>query len=177
MKVKVISGVLIFSLALNLAVIGTFVYKRFTGPDPHLFPRDRGGRMAFLNDMEIEDAEREKMIELFREFRKINRATQEEITPLEDKLFETLQNDSSDLKEAHEIMKMIGEKKLALSKNTLNHFLKVKSFLTPKQQGHFYRMLIKNSPRSRLRKPKEEIFKDRQKRINREREERRKKQE
>ncbi len=166
MKVKVMSGILIFSLALNLAVIGTFVFKRIVGTDAGFHPRNGGmGRGAFFREMDLDDAKREKIIELFKEFRKINKETQEQIMVLKEQLFETLQGDSSDINKSYSIMDKIGNERLALGKSALNQFLKAKSFLSPEQQNHFYRMLMKNKPNKRLRKPAEEIFKDREMRM------------
>ncbi|KAA3614206.1 MAG: periplasmic heavy metal sensor [Calditrichaeota bacterium] len=165
MKVKIISGLLIFSLALNLAVLGTFIYKRFLDPNPRFYGGGKGGRMQFLKDLDVKDAEREKIVQLFREFREKNQETQEQIRNIEDQLFKILQSDSSDMDQIYSLMDQIGEKKLSLGKNALDQFLKVKSFLSPEQQNHFYKMLMKNRPGSRLRKPPEEIFKDRQQRI------------
>ena len=164
MKVKIMSGVLIFSLALNLAVIGTFVFKRFLRPEAHFHPRDMIGRMPFLRDMEIDDAKREKIIELFKAFHETNRETREQIRALEDQLFEILQDESTDLDQAHKIMDKIGEKRLELGKNALIQLVKAKSFLSPRQQDHFYRMLIRQRPNPG-RLPSAEIFKERERQM------------
>jgi hypothetical protein len=155
MKIKVISGVLIFSLALNLAVIGTFLYRRVLMTDHDFPPKDRiGGRTKFLKDMDLEDEKRTKLIEVFSEFRKTNKETAIQINALEDQLFETLKGESMDVDRAYLIMDQIGEKKLALGKKALDQFIKAKSFLSPEQQDHFYRMLMKGKPNPRFGKGK-----------------------
>lgn len=165
MKVKVISGVLIFSLALNLAVIGTFVYKRFLGPGPRFHMMDRMDRMQSLMDMDIEEPTKEKIIGLFREFRETNGETLEQIRDLEDELFLSLKGDDANLDKAYGMMEQIGKKRLALGKNVLEQFLKAKSFLSAREQDHFFRMLMKNRPNPRFRRPLEEILKERKNRM------------
>ncbi len=160
MKVKVMSGVLIFSLAFNLAVIGTFVFKRFLDPEPRFSPRERMERMPFFKGMDFGDTEREKIIELFKEFRKASRETQRSIIELEDQLFETLKDENKDLDQAHKIMEQIGAKKIELGKSALDQFLKAKSFLSPEQQNHFYRML-----KQRLGRKSDGKFKGRKRRM------------
>ncbi len=160
MKVKVMSGVLIFSLAFNLAVIGTFVFKQFLDPEPRFSPRERMERMPFFKGMDFGDTEREKIIELFKEFRKTSRETQRSIIELEDQLFETLKDENKDLDQAHKIMEQIGAKKIELGKSALDQFLKAKSFLSPEQQNHFYRML-----KQRLGRKSDGKFKGRKRRM------------
>jgi Spy/CpxP family protein refolding chaperone len=161
MKIKVLSAVLIFSLALNLAVIGTFVYKRYFGPDPRFHPMERMMRGPMFDEMDISNEDRDKIIGLFRDFRDANRGTQLKIRELEDRLVEKIQSKDSDLDAAYEIMEKIGEQRLTLGKKALNQFFKAKTFLTPEQQKHFYRLLMKNRPKRPFGRPPMERFNNR----------------
>lgn len=164
MKGKVIGGILIFSLILNVAVIGTYLLKRFDKPDSFFASGKWGGKGHFLKDMDIDKREQEKIIELFREFRASSVETHKQIHDLEDELYTIIKKDSTDWHKADQIMDEIGEKRLNLSKYALRHFLKLKTFLTPEQQENFYNKIMKNRPDSRFRKGRNKYFRERRKR-------------
>ena len=67
MKGKSLSILLIFSLALNLAVLGTFIFFKLNKPDFYRASFDR----VSPNDININDTQREKMIDSFRELHKM----------------------------------------------------------------------------------------------------------
>lgn len=136
MKGKSLSIVLIFSLALNLAVVGTFIFFKLNRPD---FERE-----SFNFDKE----QKEKMFDNFRELHQLTRDNRKQIDQLENDLQQLLLADSLDSREINLLIDRIGQKKLQLSKLTINHLLDSKAVLTKEQRLHFIKMLMKGGRRS-----------------------------
>lgn len=144
MKVKVLSAILIFSLALNLAVIGTFVYHQMNRPERD-FPVDKH-RPFFIRELQLTEDQRREMFMLFRKFRLSNREEMKAISEIEKQLFEEIKADSINQAAIDSLNNLIGERKLALSKRAIDNFIKTKKFLTAEQQDHFLNMLMQQRP-------------------------------
>jgi len=148
MKPKVLSIILIFSLALNLAVIGTFIFRKIEpspGPDDGS-PFDRE-RPPFFKNMQLDDEQRAAMMQLMREFRQINRNNRQRIFTLEDELMQTLHQDEFDSSKTDSLIDKIGQLRMAQSKQAIKHFRKFNKFLSPEQQEHFHRMIMERPAR------------------------------
>jgi Spy/CpxP family protein refolding chaperone len=148
MKPKVLSIILIFSLALNLAVIGTFIFRKIEpppGPDER-FSFDRE-RPPFFQNMQLDDEQRDAIMKLMHEFRQINRENRQKIFALEDELMQTLHQDDYDSSKTDSLIDKIGQLRMAQSKQAIKHFRKFNKFLSPEQQEHFRRMIMERPAR------------------------------
>lgn len=145
MKVKVLSGILIFSLALNLAVLGTFIYHRIDRPDVFLPPGE--AKPPFIKDMNLDEEQRREMFDMFRKFRKAGMEEMKDIFRIEQELFDEIMADNVDLNAVDSLNNLIAVKKSDLSAKAINNFIKTKKFLTAEQQEHFLKMLLQQRPR------------------------------
>ncbi len=142
MKPKLLSGILIFSLALNLAVIGTFLYHRFNRPDfPPSFGRER-----FFQKLDIPRPKRDKLFSLMESFRDETRSLQQQIFENEKLLIENVENGKSDSTKINAILDTLASLRLKQSKKAMDHFLKSRSFLTPNQQKRLFEMILRLRP-------------------------------
>lgn len=156
MKNKILIAILIFSLAFNFAVIGTFIYKEVVKPDRykrdgHGIGFDRKAVLPYFNEMALNDKQRKKMTDLFQEFHESNREVLREISILERKLSQNLRSDENNIAATDSILNKISNLKLKQSKKAINHFTSVKRFLSPRQQEHFFRILMEKRPPRSLR--------------------------
>jgi len=143
MKPKVLSIILIFSLALNLAVIGTFIFRQMQPPPlfndrPPMDPEE----MPFFNKMNLDQAQRTEMMQLMHKFRDVNRENRHRIFELEDELMKTMRKDEYDSLKIDTLINRIAELRIDQSKQAIKHFIKIKKFLTPEQQEHFHQMIM-----------------------------------
>ena len=143
MKLKTLTIVLIFSLGLNLAVLGTYIFKKVSSP-PDFFPPEN--RRQFMNELGLDKAQREEMFTMMHEFREKNRAISQEISDLERELFQTIRTEDADSVKINSLIEKIGQMRIARSKRAINHFKKYKQILTTEQQDHFYRMIMEKRP-------------------------------
>jgi len=146
MKIKVLSGILIFSLALNLAVLGTFIYRQVDGPNRFERFGERPFRHPFKGEMELTDEQRDELFNIFSKFRESNREAMKNIHKLEFELDEKMRAENVQIEDVDSLLNSIGALKLAQSKTALQNFLQAKKFLSVQQQEHFLRMLIQNRP-------------------------------
>ena len=143
MKPKVLAIVLIFSLALNLAVIGTFVFRKIESPPgPDDMPPFNRERPPFFENMQLDDQQRDAMKKLMHEFRQINRENRQKIFNLEDELMQTLRQADFDSSKTDSLLEEIGRLRTAQSKQAIKHFRKFNKFLSPEQQEHFHNMIM-----------------------------------
>ncbi len=153
MKIKVLIGILVFLILLNLATIGTWVYLHFFSSPIPVVPRMerlfQGPRMHFrkppLND--LTPSQRHQLGQLFREMRREkqpieNRIRQLHMTLREALLDTTVQEDSLQV-----LLDSLATLQQQLNKITIKHFLKARQFLTPEQQNRIFRRLM--LPRSK----------------------------
>ncbi|MCB9058282.1 MAG: hypothetical protein H6627_06930 [Calditrichae bacterium] len=145
MKVKVLSGILIFSLALNLAVIGTFLYHRFDRPDA-FFPPE-GAKPPFIKDMDLDEDQRREMFELFNKFRRSSMNDMKDIFRIEQQLFDEIMANNINMNAVDSLNNLIASKKSELSSKAINNFIRTKKFLTKEQQEHFLKSLLQQRPR------------------------------
>ena len=144
MKNKWIVGILIFSLALNLAVIGNFAFRYFSRPDFDF--RDGFSRMAYrdgLGQMELDEQQKQKLFDLMRQFHENNREQRMIIRNLEKELMEKITSGSPET-EIDSLLKDISDIKFEQSKKALSRFYETKDFLNPEQQKHILQMFMNN---------------------------------
>jgi len=147
MKPKVLSIILIFSLALNLAVFGTFIFRKIDSPSRADGPPFRMDRFPFENGMGLNEDQQKEMFGLMHEFRMINDENRRMIFELEDQLFKTMRSTNPDSLEIEKLINKIGKLRITQSKQAIRHFRKINKFLSPEQQEHFHHMIMERPAR------------------------------
>ncbi len=159
MKIKVLVGVLIFLIVINLATIGSYVYLKITNePNRHmpLMPLVEGPERPLPPDrpeLKLNKGQREKLINLLRSFREKTIGLRQQMRKLEDDTFVLLQKDTVSPKQVDANLQKISEIKLEISKEAVNKLIDAKKFLSPEQQKHFYNALMQIRPEFSQRAP------------------------
>jgi len=152
MKTKVLVGILLFLIVINLSTIGVFVYHLLK-PAPAEFeplPGDGGplpGMMSRGNPMmRLKPEAREQMHKLMLAFREESQVYQEQIFALEDSTVALLKNDPPPMSRVNEHLKQIADLRLLINEKAVHNLLQAKKFLSPEEQGMFFRAIMQARP-------------------------------
>lgn len=152
MKTKVLVGILLFLIVVNLSTIGVFVYHILRGGPPQLDavpfegrrpPGMMGGESPM---MRMQPEVRERMHALMMGFREDVKETQQRIFVLEDSTVAMLKNDPPPMDRINENLKKISDLRLSINQKAVHNLLRAKSFLNPGQQEMFFRAIMQARP-------------------------------
>lgn len=147
MKVKILVGLLIFLIIVNLATIGTYVYFRFTGPPFREFDnRQPGGAHMPPPIRELGDKEREAMFKLMRDFFEETHGLRDSVRTHEHELYSLFQQDPVPQEKIEAKLKEIAGIKIEISKKAAARFIEAKTFLSPGQQERFFNSIMQSQP-------------------------------
>jgi Spy/CpxP family protein refolding chaperone len=145
MKVKVLIGILIFLVVINLATIGSFLYYQWQKPVEITFPPLRQG-MQPLHELNLDRAQRHQLRNLLLEFKAETKSLNDQVRVLEEEIFAMLQEDTSEHDLIDEKLEKIAGLRLEISKKIIDKFYNTRNFLSPMQQKHFFNALMKERP-------------------------------
>lgn len=149
MKVKVLVGVLVFLIALNLGTIGSYVYIQLTGnnhrpgfnkleelpePPPH--------RM----ELHLNRQQRQQLVSVLRDFDEESRPSRIQIRELEGEVFRYMQEDSVPLEKVEQNLKKMSDLRLKVTQMAVKKMIDAKQFLTPQQQRRFFNSIMRERP-------------------------------
>lgn len=153
MKVKILIGLLVFLILVNLATIGTFLWMVSRGPGagdvrrgwfgkPHMnAPFAEGRRMRHM------PAEQKERLEaLLQSFRDETIDMRTRIHELEAQTFAQMQRDPVPVERVDSLLDELSATRLAMSKLTARKLIESKSFLSPEEQGMFFNALLGPHP-------------------------------
>jgi len=143
MKIKILVGILVILIVVNLAALGSFLYMQWRNPPLPEFPRMGQGPRFELN---LDKSQRQQLRALLREFRTETKPLNDQIHQLEDEIFELLQEDAADPGGIEDRLKEISALRLEISNRIIAKFYETREFLSPVQQRHFYRSLMQARP-------------------------------
>jgi uncharacterized membrane protein len=160
-KLKLLIGVLVFLIVLNLATIGSFVYMRWTSEPPDLVPPappsqgeiemgrpgPRGTRPH--ERFRLRPEERAELGRLLAELRSETADLELRIAELERQVFERVQEQPVDRDEIDSLLTEISAARLAISRAAADKLIEAKAHLTPDQQELFYRAILHARSQSR----------------------------
>lgn len=152
MKTKVLIGILLFLIVVNLSTIGVFVYHMLQrGPRPPDGGFFEGGRPPGMMGgespmMRMQPEVRERMHSMMMGFREDVKETQEKIFVLEDSTVAMLKNDPPPMDCINENLRKLSELRLSINQKAVHNLLQVKSFLNPEQQEMFFRAIMQARP-------------------------------
>ena len=152
MKTKVLVGVLLFLIVINLSTIGVFVYHLLqplpmkTGLVPHDGDRPPGMMGGVPPMMNMEPEVRERMHALMLRFREEVADLQSRALALEDSTVAMLKNDPPPMDRVNENLKKLSDIRLLINEKAVLNLLQAKSFLTQDQQEMFFRAIMQARP-------------------------------
>jgi Spy/CpxP family protein refolding chaperone len=152
MKTKVLVGILLFLIVINLSTIGVFVFHMLRGPKEAELMAPEGGRPAGMMApespmMRLQPEMRERMHKLMMSFREETRVLQQKIFVLEDSTVALLmKNDPPPMSRINDIQKEISDLRLLINQKAIHNLLQAKSFLPPEQQDMFFRAIMQARP-------------------------------
>jgi uncharacterized membrane protein len=149
MRLKVLVGILVFLIILNLATIGTFLYVHFShGPDGapgplNVWPGlgsgpEPGERYSIDKRVRFQVKEREALRTLLNEFRSETDDLRSRAQDLEREAFELMQQDPVPKAVVDSLLKEISLVQYEVSKRAAAKLIEAKKILPPEQQRHFF---------------------------------------
>ncbi len=154
MKTKVLVGILLFLIVINLSTIGVFVYHMIVPPagEADLFPPGVPGRPGMMGPaspmMRLQPEVREKMVKLMVGFREEIQSYQERIMALEDSTVALLKNDPPPTSRINENLKQLSDLRLLVNQKAVHSLLQAKKFLPLEQQDMFFHAIIQARPQA-----------------------------
>ena len=155
MKLKILIGVLVFLIVLNLATIGSFVYMRVTQgertdrwPVPGMMrgtsrPGERAPRAEFRNE------HRKELRKLFREFHSETQDLRLRIHDLQGEAFALMQQDPVPKAEVDSLLEEISTLHLQISKAATQKMIESREFMSPEQMKMFFNAIRGPAPGGR----------------------------
>jgi hypothetical protein len=151
MKTKVLVGILLFLIIINLSTIGVFVFHMLQGPKESEQMTLEGGRPVGMMApespmMRLQPEVRERMHKLMTSFREETRELQQKIFVLEDTTVALLKNDPPPMGRITDNLKQISDLRLLINQKAIHNLLQAKSFVPPEQQDIFLRAIMQARP-------------------------------
>jgi uncharacterized membrane protein len=149
-KIKLLIGVLVFLIVLNLATIGSFVYLQWSRgrdhvsilvPAPEVSRRGREGRQLGRG-MRLRKDERSELWRLLEEFRGETEALGNRVRELERRSFGLMQREPVPRDSLDNLLEEISAVRLEISRRAADKLIEASVHLTPDQQRHFYAAVL-----------------------------------
>ena len=137
MKLKILVGLLVFLILVNLATIGSYVYfkwhrgnERPEGPPPPPRAQELLSKMS--------EDQRKKLHDLIEQFDKDSQEKREQLRKLEGETFSIIRTDSTSADKLNANLAEISRIRLELSQLAAQRLMDAKSFLTAEQRELFF---------------------------------------
>jgi len=151
MKLKILIGVLVFLILVNLATIGSFFYFQMHRSAPPFGKFFHGGPPFGM--MDFEPQKRAQLRGLLKNFHQNMHEQQEQLWQNEAKLFELLQSDSASMEEIDDALQAIETQRSIINHKMIETLLQAKAFLSPKEQKRFFNSMLRALPGPPGRRP------------------------
>ena len=161
MKVKLLIGVLIALIVLNLATIGSFLYWRWRAPssdreswaqraprDERVVPRPPD-RPEPPGPLRLSREERSQLRALLHDFRSETGDLWEKIHEDEIRLFGLMQRDEIPHAEVDSLLEDISRTRLEIRRLAVEKLIESKEYLSPQQQQRFFDSILQTRPGGR----------------------------
>jgi uncharacterized membrane protein len=145
-KVKILIGVLVFLIVVNLATIGSYVYFRVQHKPVDVvsnFP----GRFPRPPRLELDEAQRGQLVELRMSFENDTREISDEIAKTREEIYQMLRQDSVPMGSVEEKLRKVAELRIQVEQIAIKKLVEARHYLSPQQVDHLYRFLLMESPR------------------------------
>ncbi len=141
MSKKMTAALLIVSLTFNLAVLGIFLYRQFSGPEAAGAPW-RQGPPPF-REMGVDARQRARLMDIMRSFHRENRSLQREIMKNERALMKTIRLNPADSTTIDSLVGVIGRLREEYSRRAIRKLSEAGKILTEEQRGLLLDMMMK----------------------------------
>lgn len=149
MKLKIIIGVLVFLIVVNVATIGSFVYYRFKQERKIEDTRRPGTHRSDRPYSRIHEEHRGKLVQLFREFRSETKDMRNQIHELQNETFSLMQEDPVPTARVDSLLEEISAVHLEISKAATKKMFEARSFLSPEELKAFFNAIQEHGPGAR----------------------------
>ena len=145
MKLKILVGVLIFLIAINLGTIGSYLYFQIFKLDKEVVTADlkqptfHHGKRRRLR---LDKNQRKELRKLLRELHSESRDLRLNLMRLEEEAFNLLGVDTIAEDELDKKLKDIADIRLEMSRKAIQKLIETKSFLSPDQRQHFFQAIM-----------------------------------
>ena len=152
MKIKVLIGILIFLIVLNLATIGTWLYFQFA-PSAHFEWRPipmKEAPMRFRMRPPIHDLtpeQRQQLRQLVQEMRQIKGPIEKQLQSIHNQLRTALTDTAVTIDSLRMLLDSLANIQRQLNDITIHYFLSARQFLTPQQRQRIFQHLFFQSRR------------------------------
>lgn len=146
MKIKILVGILVLLIIVNLATIGSYFYYQSQQND--LPPWHRANVQADTSHVFSRNFDRKKMQRLrmlMRDFHENSQDLMREAKAAEEALFEMLQKDTTTTA-IYEQIDHLKEIRGKVAKRAVEHLMEAKSFLSPEEQRRFLHAIMQMRP-------------------------------
>jgi uncharacterized membrane protein len=162
LKVKLLIGVLVALIVLNLATIGSFVYMRWKTPradwESGAPQASRVNRVmpappdspAPPAPFRLSGNERRQLMTLLSEFRAETLELREKIHEDENRAFELLQTEQIPRAEVDSLLEEISRARLQMGQLAVDKLIESKAYLSPQQQQRFFDSILQTRPGGRM---------------------------
>jgi uncharacterized membrane protein len=149
-KIKLLIGVLVFLIVLNLATIGSFVYLQWSRgrdngpilvPAPEVSRRGQEGR-RMERGTRLRKDKRNELWRLLEEFRAETEALGGRVRDLERQSFGLMQRDPVPRDSLDSLLEEISAVRLEISRRAADKLIEASVHLTPEQQRYFYAAVL-----------------------------------
>lgn len=152
MKLKILIGVLIFLIIINLATIGSFVYLQMKGSNNNQteIGFNNGGKPPPPEELmlKLNKKQKEQLRDMLNKFRAKAQPYKEQIRILDDETYKLLIKKPVAKNELDTNLKKISNIRLKISQLAVDNMLDAKSILSPAQLELFYNAVIRPMPQS-----------------------------
>lgn len=162
MKLKILIGVLVFLIVVNLATIGSYIYFRMQHKQVEFIP-DFPERFSRPPHLDLDREQRQQLLDLRMSFEKDTREISEEIRKTRREIYEILKQDTVSMDIVEEKLGQVASLRMQIERIAIKKLVVARNYLSPQQMDHLYRFLLMESPQQMRRDPgrKPSILRDR----------------
>lgn len=148
MKLKILIGILVFLIVVNLATLGTYIYFRMQADDDRspVVPRayHSPGKFSSPPILRLEPEQRQQLLELRMSLDEDTREYSERIRKLRNDIFMAVKDDSVSMDEIEKKLEEIAELRMQIEKAAISNLLEARRQLSPAQRDHLFRFLLRD---------------------------------
>jgi hypothetical protein len=152
MKIKVLIGVLVFLIVLNMATIGSFLFMRWRAdgdtPRVHRAPRvsriNRGHELPHVQPPPFRPSgeERKQLFALLEGFRADTEELRLKMFALEENVFELMRRDEVPRARVDSLLEEIAGVRTEIGRMAVDRLIESKEHLSPEQQQRFFESIL-----------------------------------
>ncbi len=153
MKIKILIGVLVFLIVLNLATIGSFLFMRWRADDegrsrapraPRVSRFERGHELPRVpaHPFRPSGEERRQLFALLEGFRSDTEELRLEMFALEETVFELMRRDEVPRAEVDSLLEEISVVRTEIGRMAVDRLIESKEHLSPEQQQRFFESIL-----------------------------------